>query len=258
MKRIWTTIAGIVAALAVMAAFSHATYAQQPQQEGVYQQTQQSQLYHQAQRRGAEQLPLVVAADTIGITVGELHAELAAGKSIAQVATENNVDVDTVVDALVAHATERLDTLVAEGRITQAQADARLATVRNHITERVNQEGLPQRGPGGPDQAMPAVIADAIGITPAELHAELVAGKSIAQVAAEHNVDVDTVIDAMVAHITERLNTLVAEGRITQAQADARLATLRDHLTARVNREGLPQRGPERPGRPGQSGPATP
>lgn len=79
--------------------------------------------------------------------------------------------------------------------------------------------------------------ADALGITPAELKTELEAGKSIAQVAEEHNVDVQKVIDALVAEGTARL--------------DAMKAALPDRVTQMVNREGLPKR-------PGHHGPHAP
>jgi hypothetical protein len=55
--------------------------------------------------------------------------------------------------------------------------------------------------------------ADAIGVTVAELRDELESGKTVAQVAEEHGVDVQTVIDAMVdeatAHLTERITNFV-------------------------------------------------
>ncbi len=50
-------------------------------------------------------LALETAATAIGITADELKTELEAGKSIADVATEKSVDVQTVIDAIVAEQT---------------------------------------------------------------------------------------------------------------------------------------------------------
>ena len=77
-----------------------------------------------------------VAAEAIGITEDELRAALEDGQSIAQVAEANDVDVQTVIDAMVAAATERLEAAIDE--------------LPERMAEVVEREGLPDRGPGGP------------------------------------------------------------------------------------------------------------
>jgi hypothetical protein len=84
---------------------------------------------------------LETAAAALGMTAEELKAELEAGKSIAQVAEERDVDVQAVVDALVAAGTERLEQAIAE--------------LPDKVGELVEREGLPERrGPRGPRGAM--------------------------------------------------------------------------------------------------------
>lgn len=65
---------------------------------------------------------------------------------------------------------------------------------------------------GGPRE-MIAVAAETLGITPAELVAELKAGKSVADVASERDVPIQDVIDALVDDVvrnaTERITELV-------------------------------------------------
>lgn len=82
--------------------------------------------------RGAD---LDAAATTLGMTRAELVTELKAGKSIADVAEEKDVDVQKVIDAMVA-----------EGK---ARLEAAIAALPDRVTEVVNREGLPQR-PDGP------------------------------------------------------------------------------------------------------------
>jgi hypothetical protein len=48
---------------------------------------------------------------------------------------------------------------------------------------------------------------------------------------------VDTLISAAEANITEAVNQAIADGRLTQAQADQLLEELHDRLAARVNGE---------------------
>ena len=98
-------------------------------------------------RRGGPGLE--AAATAIGITVDALRTELGTTKSIADVATARNIDVQTVIDALVADATTRIDQAVTDGKITAAQATAKKATLVERITERVNTVGKPGHGPGG-------------------------------------------------------------------------------------------------------------
>jgi transposase-like protein len=76
-------------------------------------------------------------AEAIGIEPDALREALDAGQSVADVATANGVDPAAVVDALVDHAEERLAEKVAEGDLTQAEADERLAERTERTNDRV-------------------------------------------------------------------------------------------------------------------------
>jgi hypothetical protein len=97
------------------------------------------------------------------------------------------------------------------------------------------------RGMGGPQQSLVAVAADKLGMTQADLVAELRSGKTIAQVAAGKQVALDTIVDAFVTTRAERLDAAVAAGRMTQAQADTMLATMKANVTARLSQPWSPQ-----------------
>ena len=86
------------------------------------------------------------AATALGMTVDELRTELQSGKTVAEVAADKGVDVQTVIDALVAEAKQHLDEEVASGEHTQAEADAKLAEITARITDRVN-NGKPGQPP---------------------------------------------------------------------------------------------------------------
>jgi len=83
-----------------------------------------------------------VLAGLLGIDVDTLRTELRSGNTIAEIATEQGVEVQTVIDALVAEARSHLELSVDNGRLTQEEADAKLAELTERITERVN-EGRP-------------------------------------------------------------------------------------------------------------------
>ncbi|MEZ5374687.1 MAG: hypothetical protein R2704_18600 [Microthrixaceae bacterium] len=101
---------------------------------------------------------LETVAETLGMSIEDLRAELDDDTSLADVAEANGVEVQAVIDAMVDNATTRLDEKVAEGDLTQAEADERLANLTERITERVNTAGRPEGrgGPGCDDGEAPA------------------------------------------------------------------------------------------------------
>lgn len=90
---------------------------------------------------------LAAAATALGITQDELVTALRSGKSIAAVATDEGVALQTVVDAIVAVEKSEIAAALSAGRITQAQADEMTANVTAHVTDMVNR--VPGDGPGG-------------------------------------------------------------------------------------------------------------
>ncbi|HEX8026283.1 MAG TPA: hypothetical protein VF484_08760, partial [Candidatus Limnocylindrales bacterium] len=78
-------------------------------------------------------------------------------------------------------------------------------------------------GPGGHQEAVSdaSVAAKAIGISESDLTTALQGGQTMAAVAKAHNVDVQKVIDALVADAKDELAAAVKAGTLTQAQADA-------------------------------------
>lgn len=113
--------------------------------------------------RGAMREGLDVAAGVLGMTPRELAEQLRGGQTMAQVAQSKGVDPQQVVDALVADLKSHLDKAVADGRLTQAQADRRLAEGTERIGDRV-QNGRPDRGRGdGPPADAPADAPPADG-----------------------------------------------------------------------------------------------
>ena len=138
---------------------------------------------------------------------------------------------------------DALSGLVNDGTITQAQADA-VGTA----LEEARPEGGSRHG-GGRHLDL-SVVAESLGTTEDELRTALEAGQTIAEVAAEKGVDVQTVIDSIVADRKARLDEKVAAGDLTQAEADERLADAGERATALVNGE-APALGEGRHGRSG-------
>jgi uncharacterized membrane protein len=81
---------------------------------------------------------------------------------------------------------------------------------------------------GGGMWTMFDTAAEALGLTPEELFADLRAGKSPAEIAEEQGVDVEALYDAMNAARGEAMQQAIEDGRMTQEQADQMLERLED------------------------------
>ncbi len=147
-----------------------------------------------------------------------------------------------------------LDGLVSEGTITAAQADAVAAALAEKLPRGGGPHGPGMRGPG------PAldVLADALGMTPDEVRAALMDGTSVADLAQEKGVALATVVDALVAEAKAHLDEEVAEGDLTQQEADERLEEIRTRIGEMVQQSGVPgpghRGGMGGPGRGGHHG----
>ena len=141
-----------------------------------------------------------------------------------------------------------LDKLVADGTITQAQADKVLAAL---------DAARPAHGPGkggrGHGSGKLDAAASALGMTVDELRTALEGGKSLAAVAQENGIDVAKVVDTLVAELRTHLGDHVASGKNTQAEVDQMLADARTRIEAFVNGT-APAGGPGKGGRHGHRG----
>lgn len=162
-----------------------------------------------------QQVLVQAAASAIGISESQLRSEASGGKSIADVAKAHNVDVNTVISAMVTAGDKEVDSDVTAGRLTQSQGDQLKSTMQQHVTDLVNNP-LPaagDHGPGGLSASDLQTVASTIGISTTDLQSALSGGQTIAAVAKAHNVDPQKVIDALVtadqAQLTQHVTDLV-------------------------------------------------
>jgi polyhydroxyalkanoate synthesis regulator phasin len=124
---------------------------------------------------------------------------------------------------------ETLQPLVDDGTISGDQADA----VSEHLVENrpEDRRGGHHRhgGKGG------AAVAEALGINAETLRSEMQAGNSVADIAAAKGIDIQVVVDAILAGPTERIDTAVENGRLTEDDAADRLAQLSERIEERIN-----------------------
>jgi superoxide dismutase len=172
-------------------------------------------------------------ADALGMTVEELDAAHAEGKTPWEIAEEQGVDLADVRDTMRVPFEQMLDQAIAGGMLTQEQAD----TIHQHMADGhgpwEGRGGFP-RFPGkhgdhpflDPEQAgahheaMQQAIADAFGLTVEELDAAHAEGKTLWGIAEEQGVDLADVRDTMRVPFEQMLDQAVAGEMLTQEQAD--------------------------------------
>lgn len=186
----------------------------------------------------------------IGAGVGfALEASGTAGASSAVLAVTATTDtagttdaaIDATADAARPDPTNHLQTvlqpLVEAGTITQAQADAVIeALVAARPEGRMGDHGGRHGGGGmGGRGAHLETVATAIGISAEEVRTGLEDGQTIAELAVANGTTAERVIDALVAEATTRINQAVTDGKLTQADADTKLADVETRVTEFVN-----------------------
>jgi len=143
---------------------------------------------------------------------------------------------DNVVTSRLAHIKSVLSSLVKDGTLTQAQAD-KVAGTLDSQPPMAGMGGRGGRGGGGGmgmTQSHDAA-AKALGLTSDELYTAVQGGKSLADVAKDQKVSVDSLIKAMVADAEGDLAAAVKAGTMTQAQADTMKSSLTERITDQVN-----------------------
>jgi hypothetical protein len=194
---------------------------------------------------------LITSAAAIGClgVGGTAVAAFASSPSVTPISIGQQADAeDSTTDSDSARSdrlAEVLAPLVADGTLNQAQADSVIAALEAARPDRGDHGGPGAMGGrhGRGDGAKLEAAATVLGLTAEELMTEVRNGSTLAEVAAEQGVETQAVIDALVADATTRINEGVADGRLTQEQADARLAGITEKITDLVN-NGRPEGGP--------------
>lgn len=143
------------------------------------------------------------------------------------------VDVAALGPAAAKAAASTLVAAVAAGDVTQAQADRFTARLKEaqlggcpKFADRIGQA----RPAAGVVKDAVEAVAKALGLTPAELRAELKSGKNLKEIAAAKGVPYATVTAAALGPIKTKLDAAVTAGTITQAREDRILARLEANL----------------------------
>jgi hypothetical protein len=82
---------------------------------------------------GSDDTMMAAAAKALGLDTTTFIQKIHSGTTLADLAKAQNVDIQTVYDAMLATAKEHMDAQVKAGTLTQAQADAHLTWMKDNI-----------------------------------------------------------------------------------------------------------------------------
>jgi hypothetical protein len=200
---------------------------------------------------------IVIAVTTVALTLGSVGVGQAASKSkfvsskstrVSTVGVANPIAKAAKSEAAIASI---LTALVAQGTITQAQADAIKAAFAVAVPVRGKEVlGKVSRHLKEQHAATETLISKTIGVETATIRARLAAGESLGLIAGAKKAEL---ISVLVADHTKRIDAAVTAGKITAAQATTMKAGLTAHVTAAVDRVGG-KRGPGMGGKEGKRG----
>ena len=192
-------------------------------------------------------------ATALGVDTETLRSEFAAGKSIADIATEQGIAINTVVAALIADLEEHLNEHVADGSLTEDEAAEKLASAEDRISEKVNEVPPTRDRNSGPRRGgqLPAAVLEMLGIDGPALREALSEGKSVADIAEENGVEIGDIVGELLHERSVHLAEHVADGSLTEDEAAEKLEAMEAKITERLNSvpeagEGL--RGPKHDG----------
>jgi hypothetical protein len=167
---------------------------------------------------------------------------------VDDVAARLGISADRLREAFKATLAARIDAAVAAGRLTPEQG----ARLKERIANAKGlglglRLGLAGKRLGFANRVAATAkgfgaAADYLGLTRAELRAELRNGRSLAQIATARGKNVDGLVAAIVTPAKERLAKAVAAKKLTQERADALVDRLTDRVERLVQRTFAPER----------------
>jgi uncharacterized protein YidB (DUF937 family) len=188
------------------------------------------------------------------MSVKDLNAAIKSGKTVAQLAQEKGISLDKIVADVTNKRSQQLQKAVQDGKLTQAQADKALSSLKDNITQFFNTGKRPNAGKVKDQlQKDAAALAQQLGMTQDELKQAIQSGKTIAQIAQEKGVSLDSLVNTLSAARSDKIQQALKSGKITQDQANKLLDNFKKNLTnrlenGRLHKKPVPQTTPQSSG----------
>ncbi len=184
-----------------------------------------------------------IPQDVLGMTAAEVRDEIRSGKTMEEIFAENGLDYETYLEQWLADHEACLAEAVAEGKLTEEQAEL----LQERLEERV-EDGLflyqnqvfaesmrsyknfrmEKVWEGG--HGLIGQILEKLEITFDDLKTRITGGETLEEIAAEAGIDLDAMHEEFIQKQLENVEQALADGKITEAQADRIRERLNDQL----------------------------
>ena len=181
-------------------------------------------------------------AELVGTDADGLKSAYRDGQNLAEIAESNGIDPQTVIDALLGKANERVNTAVEDGKISESRAESIRANLEAKVSDRVHsgreatvdrQEKRAHRDAKFSESF--SDLAAQLGTDLEGLKSAYGEGQSLAQLAESNGIDPQTVIDVLVARASERIDAAVEAGKLSAEQAETWQSDLEARISERVH-----------------------
>ena len=181
-----------------------------------------------------------------------LKDKKAAGQSLAEIAEAQGVTRQQLSDALVKQQETQLAQAVADGKLTQEQADSKKASFADKVAQMIDAKGdapfmkghdgfgkgMGMKKGGHLGKADQTELLNLLKLDQQALHEKRAAGQTLAEIAEAQGVTRQQLIDVLVKQHEAQLAKAVEEGKLTQEQADTQKATISDKVTKMIDEQG--------------------
>jgi hypothetical protein len=206
-KRILAIASGGIAFVAVTGAVFADTNSSTPKAVPDIKQAHQDQhQLHHGQYKNQELLTLLKT------DAATLQQDLKSGKSLADIAVAHGKTEQDIINLLVTQETQRIDKAVTNGKLTQEKANQIKAKLPAQIKNRVEHKGLFGVKRGGKHKGNKGQfkeIASIIGADQKEVMTKIRAGESLVQIAKDHKITEQDLIDKLLQKDKERITKMV-------------------------------------------------
>lgn len=159
-------------------------------------------------------------ADSLSLKVEELDEKLEAGMALSEIAEEQGVPAEEVLDRI-------------QGSIKEVKGEARgkVEDARGARDLLVDHYG-----------EIKETVAEELGLSVEEMEEELTGGKTVKELAGERGVSVDRLVEAANSRVAEIVDRGVADGEISEEMAERIESRLAERILERIEsgKGGLP------------------
>jgi polyhydroxyalkanoate synthesis regulator phasin len=186
---------------------------------------------------------LGAAEKALNLPQAALRQELGTGKTLADVIKAHGGDVAAIEASAKTAVTDQINKAVADGKLTQDQANKLLEKLDTALDKLVNTKWpknlrtrlLEARLKAMGLRVLVKETATQSNILQRDLLKEVRGGKALAQIATGHGADPAKIVSAAVTTMTDQINKLVAASRLTQDEGKTLIAGLPDAFTKVMN-----------------------